>query len=326
MMASAIRAEIRQWLLHRKLSRAPLANIAIELSRKALIRVYAAAACLVSMLLATWTGAFARALATDRWHTFLTLDGTSLLSASRHAGTYQSGMLPVLLVWAALLIVTPAGFTIAFRAAVAAAAVLGYVRFSPPSFAVSSTVASVSGWLRRFDDYCSRNVMLFLIGSIAVAYMFISNAAGVSSRLEARARRACVGGSASTVCAGLLALLVLLLAGWAATVIRLGGALPAAQQGSTYQAKYLLILVLIAVFVVQVSDSARWLMTAVLLTSAYALGPGAFVLPAVLRKSVGSGLFTHIGTAWGADALWAALFLYVPAIIFGIYLVARLRD
>lgn len=326
MVAGAVKLNVSHWLLERKLYRPTFTDVAIALSRTVLIRVYAAAVCLVSMLLAAWIGAVARALTADRWHVFRTLDGVTLLSAARHAGAYQAGLLPVLLVWAALLTVTPTGFTIAFRAALVAAGALGYLRFSPPSFAMTDKVTSVSHWLARFDNYCSRSATLFLVVSIAAAYVSMSSAVGMFGRLHAKALRVPSDGFARTLCAVLLALLVLLLAGWAATVVRLGGSLDAGRQGGGYQSSYLLVLALLAVFVTHVSDSGRWLTAAVVLVSLYALAPDAFTVPAVMRYAVGSGLFTGIGNAWGASALWAALFLYVPASLLGIYLVGRLRS
>lgn len=312
--------------MYGKLSRPAPAGAAIALSRIVLIRVYAAAACLVCMLIAAWIGAVASALTADHWRVFRNMAGATLLDASRQAGAYQAGLLPVLMIWAALLTVTPTGFTAAFRAAVVAGGALGYLRFSPPAMALTSKVTPAAHWLTRFDDYCDRDATLFFIASIVVAYVLISEAAGRFRRLDTRPSRASHDGLARRMCAALLALLILLLAGWAATVIRLGGAHLAGARGGSFQGRYLLVMALIAVLVVQVSAIGPWLTAAALLTSAYALAPMAFTMPAVLRYPVGSGLLTQIGDAWGADALWAALFLYVPASALGIYLVIRLLD
>jgi hypothetical protein len=63
---------------------------------------------------------------------------------------------------------------------------------------------------------------------------------------------------------------------------------------------------------------------AVILTTCYSLAPDAFSFPSALEISAGRAELIHIGTVWGADSLWAALFIFIPAAVFGIYLVTAL--
>ena len=128
-----------------------------------------------------------------------------------------------------------------------------------------------------------------------------------------------------------LILLILLSVTWAVTVVRLaasdtggpGAEMSYARQGALYQSKYLLVLVVIAIAVARISYDRQWLIGAVILTALYSLAPGALPLASSLEISAGRGQLIDIGTAWAA-ALWAALFIFVPAAVFGMYLVVRL--
>jgi hypothetical protein len=129
---------------------------------------------------------------------------------------------------------------------------------------------------------------------------------------------------------------------WAAAVIRLAaadGSLPG--HGASYgfraalvQDKYLFVLTLMAVLIAQLTSNTKWLIGAVALAAVYGMLPstGPFqikttrflLFPPTLEFSAWRGELTRIGMAWGADTLWAALFLFVPAVVLGIYLVTRL--
>jgi hypothetical protein len=296
------------------------------------VRLYSATACLVSMVLAAWVGACVRAFSAQDWHVFRTLDGTTVLAASAQAARVQGALFPVLLSWAVLLLLTPITYTLAFRAAVVAAGILGYLRLAPPSFLVTTRVTAVSHWLVRLG---SRGAVLYLVLAIALAYVPLSSAVAEFGRLghlHRKVRRAPYAGRHSRdvvrkLCAIPLILLVLLSVTWAVAVVRLaasGAGISYGFQGALYQSEYLLVLILIAIAVSWLTDGGKWLIVAVILTTWYSLAPGSLSLPSALEISAGRGLLIHIGTAWGADSLWAALFIFIPAAVFGIYLVTGL--
>jgi hypothetical protein len=218
-----IKHRAARWYLSRKLSRRTRADFAGSVFKILVVRVYSAAACLVSMLLAAWVGAFVRAVSAQDWHVFRTLDGTTLLAVSAQAARYQGDLFPVLLSWAVLLLLTPIRYTLAFRAAVVAAGILGYLRLAPPSFLVTTRVTAVSHWLVRFG---SRGAILYLVFAIALTYVLLSSAVAEFGRLDhlhRRVRRAPYAGRHSLdvvrkLCAIPLILLVLLSVTWAVTV------------------------------------------------------------------------------------------------------------
>ena len=181
MVVDGIRPHPARWLLERRLSRRTRTDFVGFVVKVLAIRLYSAAACLVSMVLATWVGAFVRVVSAHDWHVFRTLNETTLLAASAQAARYQGVLFPVLLLWAVLLLLTPIRYTLAFRAAVVAAGILGYLRLAPPSFLVTTRVTAVSHWLVRFG---SRGGMLYLIFAIAVAYMLLSSAVAEFGRLD----------------------------------------------------------------------------------------------------------------------------------------------
>jgi len=332
MVVDGIRPHPARWLLERRLSRRTRTDFVGFVVKVLAIRLYSAAACLVSMVLATWVGAFVRAVSAQDWHVFRTLDGTTLLAVSAQAARVQGALFPVLLAWAVLLLLTPIRYTLAFRAAVVAAGILGYLRLAPPSFVVTTRVTGVSHWLVRFG---SRGAVLYLIVAIAVAYVLLSSAVAEFGRLDylhRKARRAPYAGWHSLdvvrrLCAAPLILLVLLSVTWAVTVVRLaasGTGISYGFQGAVYQSEYLLVLILIAIAVSWFANGAKWLIVAVILTAWYSLAPDAPSFPSALEISVGRGELIHIGTVWGADSLWAALFIFIPVAVFGIYLVTAL--
>jgi len=333
----AIKFRAASWFLERKLYRRTRADFADAAFQVIAIRLYSAAACFISMLLVAWLGSFARAVSAHDWRVFRTLDGTTLLAASMQAARDQSYLLPVFLWWAALLLFTPRGYTVAFRAAVVAAGILGYVNLSPPAFLVTRRVTGISHWLIRFEGRAS---IPYLIISISVAYVLLSSAASTFRRLDHLRKKpghVSRGESDSLdlireVCAIALALLVLLSVVWAATVVRLavshassrGPGMSYGYQGGLYQSKYLLVLALIAVCLPMIYDIEKWLVAAVALTALYGLAPNALIFPSILEIPAGRGQLTHIGAAWGNNSLWAALIIYIPAAILGIHLAARL--
>jgi hypothetical protein len=336
-LTAGVELHVTRWFLERKLSRRTRADFASMVLRVFAIRIYAAAACFVSMLLVAWVGAFARAFSAHDWHAFRTLDSTTLTTASAQASRFQGSLLPVLLAWAVLLLLTPTGYTLAFRAAAAAAGILGYLHFTPPSFLVTAKVATASHWLSSFDV---RYEAVFLFPSIVLAYVLQSSAVSIFRHLDQLRRKpGRASGSESPsaelvrrLCAIPLALLVLLAVTWAATVVRLAASsarVPATGmsygfQGGLYQGKYLLVLVLIAICMPLIANSEKWLTAAVILTACYGLAPDTLAFPSVLEVSAGPGVLTRIGTVWGSDSLWAALFIFIPAAILGIYFVGRL--
>lgn len=331
MVVDSIRPHPARWLQERRLSRRTRTDFVSFVAKVLAIRLYSATACLVSMVLATWIGAFVRAVSAGEWHVFRTLDGTTLLAVSAQAARVQGALFPVLLAWAVLLLLTPIRYTLAFRAAVVAGGILGYLRLAPPSFLVTTRVTAISHWLVRFG---ARGGILYLIFAIAVAHILLSSAVAEFGRLDylhRKIRRAPYAGRHSDVvrklCAIPLVLLVLLCVTWAVTVVRLaasGTGISYGYQGALHQSEYLLVLILIAIAVSLLSGGGKWLIVAVILTTWYSLVPDALSFPSALEISAGREELIHIGTAWGADSLWAALFIFIPAAMFGIYLVTAL--
>jgi hypothetical protein len=334
---------IRHWFLERKLYRRSRADLAGVLGRIIAVRLYSATACLISMVLVARIGAFARAISAYDWHVSRTLDGATLLAASMQASRYEGLLLPVFLVWAVLLLLTPPGYTAAYRAAAITAGVLGYLHFIPPHFPVATEVAAISRWLSTAG---SRAFIPYLIASIAAAWALQYSAVNTFRRLP-RLRRDFRAPSSEwpsdhvtrRIVATPLVLAILLSAAWAATVIRLSAAGAVDQvsygfQGALAQSKYLFALTLIAIIIAQITSGEKWLMFAVALTALYGLLPSTgpfhtkknefFLYPPALEVSAGREQLIRIGTVWGTDALWAALFIFIPAIVLGIYVVARL--
>ncbi|HET9081590.1 MAG TPA: hypothetical protein VFO01_13910 [Trebonia sp.] len=335
-----ITLRVSSWLLERKLYRRTRADLARVAGKVVAIRLYSAAACFISMLLAAWVGAFARVVSAHDWHTFRTLDGATLITVSAKAGRYQGYLLPVLLAWAIILLLTPIGYTFAFRTAAVASGILGYLHLSPPAFWVTARVTAVSHWLARFDNDGSRYSILFLISSIGVAYVLQQSAVRMFEHLDqlpTRPGREPHGSSSPLGLlrkpfAMLLILLVLESVTWAATVIRLaaagastfGSGMSYGLQGGLYQSRYLLVLAIIAVILPRLDDAENWLAVAVALTALYGLAPDVLPFPSILGTAAARRELTRIGTAWGDGSLWAALFVFIPASMFGVYLVGKL--
>jgi hypothetical protein len=319
---AAVKRDFTQRRMVRKLSRPAPADIANGLYRVLLTRVCSAVICLVAMLLAAWIGALARILTGHDWRIFRMLDPSALETASRQAGIYQADLLPVLLVWAALLIVTPNGFAFAHRSATVVAGILGYLHFSAPSFFLTSEVASISHWLSRLDNRCSDNAVLFLIVSVILCWVLISNAARTFSQLG-RVGQWPFGWLIRKQCALVLAALVLFLAVWAAIVIRPAASHQDIRVSDQEAILYLLALILLAVLSAQGGDDGKWLAGFTLLASVYALAVSTAPGPG---QRAGTALLIRIGAAWGADLSLTALFLFIPAGLLGVYLVGRILD
>jgi hypothetical protein len=334
------RLSARQSLLDRKLSRRNPADFARVGLKTLLIRVGSAATCFVSMLLVAWIGAFVRLVSAQHGRVFNSLNGATLFSVSEHAGKYEVQLLLVLISWALLLLLTPAGFTIAFRAAAGAAGILGYLHFSPPLFRITAATGPISDWLARFDGYWSRHAVIYIIFSTLAACLLQSTTVRIFSGLDHLPVRAGLGfnnrpdyfSQIRRLSAAALALLILLLVIWAATVLRLASAQTGTYihgseygfQGGLYQSQYLFILVLLAILVTQADFADKWLAAAAFLGTLYLLSPKKFTVPEVLEISWGRGFFAHAGTAWGADTPRVALFLFIPASICGIYLFGKM--
>jgi hypothetical protein len=334
-----IKLRIASWRVERKLYRSNRDDLARVAFKVVAIRLYSAAACFISMLLAAWIGAFARVVSAHDWHTFRTLNGATLITVSAQASRYQCYLLAVLLAWAFMLLLTPIGYTVTLRAAVAAAGVLGYLHLSPPAFPVTTRVTAVSHWLARFDQHTNRYAIAFLIFYIGAAYVLQSGAVSMFEHLDqlpTKPGREPHGGSSPLgllrkPCAILLVLLILELVTWSATVARLAAAgagtlgpeMSYGFQGGLYQSRYLLVLAIIAFILPQLYDVESWLVAAVALTALYGLAPNVLPFPSILVTAAARGELTRIGAAWGGGSLWAALFIFIPAFMFGIYLVGK---
>lgn len=338
--AEGIKLHVTRWLLLRKLSRRTTAEFAGVAFKVIAIRLYSATACFLSMLLMAWIGSFIRAVSADDWNAFRASDGATLLAVSAQAASHQRYLVPILLWWAVLLLLTPTGYTLAFRAAAVAAGILGYLQLFPPPVVLSARVAGISHWLMRFDNHWNRYAIAVLIFSMVLAYVLQSSAVAIFRHLtylSNKPGRVPYGalrspGFIQRLCVALLVLLVLLSAGWAAIIARLSasGVNGASSeesygfQGGLLLGNYLLVLILIAVLISHATAGDKWLTGAAVVTVLYALVPHTPALPPYLETSVAREQLTRIGMAWGADALWAALFIFVPVAVLGIHLVARL--
>jgi len=317
---------VSSWLRAR-LRRRPAAEVASALARVLLTRAWAAACAFCAMTLIAWLGAFARALLRHGWDGFRTLSAAGLSDATAQAGRYEAGLVAVLAVWATLLLLVPAGYAIAFRAAAVAAAALGALNFAPPPFLVTSWVAGFAGGLARLSR--SWNGIALLVASLAAFFLLYRGALGTFSRLgEFSAGRTRQPALATRF---VLALVVLLSAAWSGAVVWLaashahGDVTSFGSRGGLVQGDYLLALAAAALLVAD-SGSARARLLAVTPLAAL-LGCFAHDLP-VPHDLVSSAALTDLeraGAWWGGGSLWAALFVGFPLCLLGVYLVARVR-
>ena len=291
-------------LLERKLARRPLSAYSQEVFRILSIRMYSAVAGFISMVLAAWLGGFARVLSANHGRAFVDLGKDTLLVAAAQAERCEVRLLPVLVVWGVLLLITPTGYTAVFPAAACTAGILGFLHFSPPTFQVTARTSAASQWLTGFDDRWSRDTIPFLVFSIGVAYLLQRSSASMFGNLryspgDSR-RRSFFEISLRTrvrnLTAVYLALLVLLLATWSARVIQLAAARAGTSntglnfgfQGGLEQSRNLLVLTLIALCFAWVYNVTRWLFI-VSCTALYILVPNSPTLPSVLRFPLEEG-------------------------------------
>ncbi len=336
------------WLLERRLYRSRPADVAAALAKTMLARAWAAACAFGSMILIAWIATFARAVFAHGWSGFRTLGGDSLSTASMQAARYEGDLVPVLAVWAALLLFTPSGFTIAFRGAAVAAAVLAALDFSPPRFVITPGIAGLARGLTQFSR--SWNGILFLIASVVVAYLLFHGAVSVFERLDrfsdGRTRRPARAGRpkpwprarparlviyGGLACTLAVAVVVLLLACWSGAVVWLaashahGDASSYGLRGALLAASYLPILVIVAVLVTSSACAHNWLLAAAPLAALVGTTGDVWRVPRDLSLSVGHGELERIAASWGGGSLAAALFIGFPACLVGVYLVARVR-
>ena len=299
-----------------------------------LIRAGAAILALGSMTLTAWVGAFARQVLARGWSGFRTLDAAELSNASMLATRYESGLVPVLAVWAALLLLAPLGRVTAFRAAAGAAGAVGALHLVPPSFVITPAFTGFARWLadvtRPWDG------IWMLVASVPAAFVLYRGALSVFGHLDQlspgriprrtltppalvyAARAACVA----------ITFLVLLAATWTGTVVWLATS-PAHGGTATYGAvvsDYLLLLGIVAVCAACSTSAQGWL-TAVIPLAAW-LGAAANVapLPHDLAFAAWPGEAARVAALWGGDSLWGALFVGFPVCLAGVYLVGALRQ
>jgi hypothetical protein len=331
---------VKQWLLRRKLSRRSGRSFAGELVGALARRIIAAACCFISLLIIAWLAAFARAISAGGWNAFKTLNEGNLIAASHQAAGSQVDLLPVLITWAVLLIATPAGDGLAFRAAAILAGILGYLHFAPPPFLVTPWVSRFSG--RLFSAEIHRNdlanvVVIWIL--LAMALLLQRAALGLCRGLADLRFRPVVRFPARTppgrrvrhLCAALMIALALLLVVWAGTVIRLaafqgvstGDLGSYGSQGGLEQGRYLLVIALITALVLKSRNPRNALCAAVLLVAAVILVPRLLSISSALQVPLLTSQLAGVGREWGTDSLWAALFAYIPLIVCATHLVGR---
>jgi hypothetical protein len=311
--------------------------VAGVLARVLLTRAWVATCEFWAMVLVAWLAAFARALLRHGWDGFRTLSATGLSDATAQAGRYAAGLVAVLAVWAVLLLLVPAGYAVAYRAAMAAAAVLGALDFAPPSFLVTSWVAGLASGLTQLTR--SHDGILLLIEAASAAYVLHQGALSAFERLEgvpAERRRGNDPASPAMVyaararCAA-LSLMVLLVATWSGTVVWLatshahGDPASYGLRGSLVLSDYLLALGVCAVLVARSENAQAWLLATVHLAASLGAAANVSPVPRDLVFSIGRGELERIASAWGGDSEWAALFVGFPVCLFGVYVVARVR-
>jgi hypothetical protein len=319
-------ARVSSWLLARRLYRRTTSEVAAGLARVVLIRTWAAACAFGSMVLLAWIAAFARGLFGHGWHGFRALDAAGLSSASMQAGRYAGDLVPVLVVWAALLLLAPAGSTLAFDGTAVAAGVLGALDFSPPSFLVTPKVAGFAGEVVRFSH--GWNWILLLVTALLGASLLHHGAVrafGLLDEFSARQTR-----YPARAARFVLALVVLVSAAWSGAVVWLaashahGDAASYGFSGTLVLSNYLLALTVVAVLVPRGSPAQGWLVTVTLLAALLGTVPGNSYLAHHLAVPIGRGELERIHPTWGGS-LWAALFIGFPVCLLGAYLMARVR-
>lgn len=318
---------LSSWLLARKLNRRIPAEVAASLTSVLLRRVGAAVCGFGSMVLFAWIAAFARAMLEHGWSGSRTLSAAALSNDSVQAGRVEGGLVPVLAVWAVLLLLTPSGYAIAFRGTAVAAGALGALDFSPPSFLVTPEVAGFARGLVQFTR--SWNGILLLIVSVWAAYLLHRGALGVFRSLDefSAGRRL----RPARVVRVALALVVLVSATWSGTVVWLaashahGDATSYGVRGGLVLSDYLLVLAVVAVFATGGGSAQGWLLALTPLAALLGAVANVSPLPHDLAYPIGREGLERIGLALGGGSLWAALFIGFPACLLGVYLMAPVR-
>jgi hypothetical protein len=310
-------------------------------------RVVASAECFVSMLLIAWVGALAGAICALGWKAVESVDEASIMAASPLADRVAADLLPVLLPWAALLLVAPAAYRGAVPAAAALAAIVGYLHLVPPAFlspywvsrAATALSAATAAAFRAAHH--SKNPVGIEIawGAIMLALLLQFAALRRFRRLQdlgnGGAGRSGNGPLSRRLTRKLAALpliaLALLLSIWAGTVVRLtashsvapGSIVAYGEQGGAEQANYLLIVIIIAIVLSQLGN-ARIIAPVALLTLIFILAPSAQEHVSRLRIPLWREALVNLGGQWGTEALWIALFASAPTALLAIYLSGRL--
>jgi hypothetical protein len=338
---------VRDRLLRRKLARRNGGELTRALVASIVIRIVAAAECFVSMVLIAWVSALAGAISAGGWPAVKTVDEASLSAAQKLADSFAADLLPVLLVWAVLLLVAPVGFSDSVPAAAVLAGVVGYLHLVPPPLLFPSLLPRVSRALIvantpvfQVNHRSANPAGVEVVCGVLIVALLLQLAARRRFRrlqdLGARWDPQPGNGVFSRrltrkLVAMPLVALVFLLVIWAGTVIRLAashGAAPASMvaygtQGGIEQANYLLIVVVIAVLLSLVGN-ARLVTLVVLLALAFTLTPIAQEDTSRLRIALWSAQLARIGREWGTETPWVALFACVPLALLGMYLGGRL--
>jgi hypothetical protein len=137
---------------------------------------------------------------------------------------------------------------------------------------------------------------------------------------------------ARKLCATVLVLLVLLLATWTATIIRLAASHASIQssghssglQGGSYLGIYLLILAAAGLLFPQLHKSEKWLAGVTILAALYSVAPNKLRIHSFLVTSATKYEPIGIGAVWGINSLWLTLFVFIPLIVLGPYMIKKL--
>jgi hypothetical protein len=206
------------WYLRRKLSRPRKSTVARALLRVLVMRAMASAWCFVVMLIIVWLAALARVIAGRG--SFSTLHNTQVDTAAR----VQTDLLPVLVVWAVLLLVTPSACGVAFLVADLLAGIAGYLHLSPPPFLVTSWVSRGAHALfvaeTQSGEVYEAAITTLVAAALVIAWIVWRMFRRLDSRRDRVAVRARTGFPLRRLTAAVLMALVLLLIVWGGNVVR----------------------------------------------------------------------------------------------------------
>jgi hypothetical protein len=210
------------WYLRRKLCRTSKATVVRALFRVSVIRVMAPAWSLVAMLIIVWLAALGRVIADQG--ALSTLDTAQIDTAAR----VQADLLPVLVVWAALLLMTPSACSVAFLVADLLAGIAGYLQLSPPPFLVTSWVSRGANALFMADTQSGKVNAAAIATLLAAALVIAWIVWRMFRRLDPRRDRVVVrvktGFPFGRLIAAVLTAIVLLLIVWGGNVVRIAAA------------------------------------------------------------------------------------------------------